>query len=623
MSTHDRRWYLKPAHKGDDDTSPRSTVHETIVPLVERLAKRDGRRKLLRAWGSLYADEQPGSALEWFIRGDRKARHNVVSNAVDSVHARLSKAKPRPQAKSVGKRREAQRRGQKMTQWLECAFDQLRAYRRGSLALKDACVYGHGVLYPHTTYGKIDIDLVWVGDLIPDPREEREGIDACRTMYRLSWVDREILSETYPKKRKAIKSAKLLIEDEHAIDEQDSASDMVLVVEAWRLPTWDYDGNVVPGRHAIVCSSCTLRFDEYTRPYFPWAEMPFTAHSRKRFGTGLVASMAGIQSELNDITAKIADAYWLCAPSVWYRAGSVSFEQIGNTPWSGYAYTGDTPPVFNTPTGIHSDFVVREETLIRRAYELRGISQLSASAQKPAGLNSGKALTVHQDIESEHFLPQQESLEQDLYCELAVRLIDCAEDLCDRGLAENARMIGGGEVTDFTEARMKRGDYIVTMEPVSGLSRTTAGKLAELREMVELEVITDKDEVRELMQIPDLDRYNAERSAPRDLGRKLIDRALDGEDVVANPYMDLEWTRQHAELMLNLAELEYDEDEDDSGLDALRSLIGQIASLQKQAQQAATMAAAPAPGPMVGQGAPQQAPAMGGQPGPMGPEGMI
>ena len=59
-----------------------------------------------------------------------------------------------------------------------------------------------------------------------------------------------------------------------------------------------------------------------------------------------------------------------------------------------------------TPAFINEQYMKTVQILKEQAYELVGISQLSAQSSKPAGLNSGIALTTMEDIESDRFETQ-------------------------------------------------------------------------------------------------------------------------------------------------------------------------------------------------------------------------
>jgi hypothetical protein len=88
------------------------------------------------------------------------------------------------------------------------------------------------------------------------------------------------------------------------------------------------------------------------------------------------------------------------------------------------------------------------------------------------------------------------------------------------------------EEIEYDDVRFSDDPYHVRVYPVSALSNTPQGKLAQLNEMLSNGVI-DVAEWRELYDMPDLDRSNDLAFAGRELSKKLVESALDGEEVAA------------------------------------------------------------------------------------------
>jgi hypothetical protein len=64
--------------------------------------------------------------------------------------------------------------------------------------------------------------------------------------------------------------------------------------------------------------------------------------------------------------------------------------------------TGD-PIHTATPPFISDQFIAERAYLIETAYQIAGVSELSAQSEKPGGLDSGKALETMENIESNRF----------------------------------------------------------------------------------------------------------------------------------------------------------------------------------------------------------------------------
>lgn len=596
----DQRWFLRKV--GSD-------VHEKAFDHAVQLIKRDNRREMLRAWRKVFVDRADETSLEdliGYVRGDRRRRHDVISNAVGALHARITKAEPAPTVTTQGGAKESQERALQLTDWLNYKFDEVEAYKHGADALHDALINGEGILLPTLQDGVFEVETCWVGDFAPEPLEE--AVRRVRTVYRVWMIDRQVLIDRFPKKKKVIRFAGKELDEDMPGDELGQAADMVTVVEAWHICKGRTRKSRT-GRHAVMVSSGTLCHEEYDKPYFPWVSICCERDPARFFGVGLVERMSGIQSELNEMTQKSGDALWLEAHSVWIpREANVQAEKIENIPGKVYTFTqtGNSGPIFHTPGDVAGAFTAREETLIRRAFELRGISQLSAQSQIPRGMQdaSGKALIVHQDIEAERFLPLGRAYE-DAFVALAERMMDLAQcAIEDEDQADALVAIGGDEYLeelDFRELHDKEIKRKIRISPQSALSQNPAGRLAEVQQLVEMGVLEDPEDVRELLNMPDLREYNRIRSMARSQVDKAIEQCLaarmvDGQQPTPHPYMPLQYAHKLAILKFNgrLTELDGETDE---GLDMLGDFIAMVEDLMTEAGMAVPGKPAPAPGP--------------------------
>jgi hypothetical protein len=575
----DDRWWQR------SDCEP----HEVVYEIARRLEDTDTRRADNRRLRDLYADEAEGG----FAKQTSCRRDNVVANAIDAVHSRLSKNRPRPWVVTIGGDFDLTERAKLLTSWLDGEFERLNVYQHGEQALLEAEITGTGCLHVYERENRPRVELCYAEDIHVDTREEEH--DCVRTMYRLRAIDRQVLTELYPEKDQWIADAKGWDpedDDQRITSDSDDTADLVLVIEAWRLAS----GKDSPGRHVIVVDNATLLDEDYDREDFPFVFMHWAKRPRRFWGIGLARRMAGIQQEIDGMAAHIAESFHLSTASVWVQnQAKIGVERIDNKPWRVYRYSGTVPPIFNTPSPIHPQFTDREEVLIRRGYEMQGISQLGAQSQKPAGIDSGRGLRTLHDIETERFLTQGRSYER-LYIDLSTKLVRCAETIIEREPKADLEVLGGGrvlEAIDFGDAMFGDSPHHIRTFPVSSLSQSPQGRLKDIEDLVNLQVITDPDDVRELLDWPDLDRFNTIKSAKRDLARKIVDHAAKGKDTagLVCPYVDLPYLVEYGTLIHNLAELEGASLDD---LDNLRKALGMAESLmRKQAEQAA--AAAPMP----------------------------
>ncbi len=179
----------------------------------------------------------------------------------------------------------------------------------------------------------------------------------------------------------------------------------------------------------------------------------------------------------------------LSVPMVFLQAGSkVAPSHIRNQPGTIIHYNGQPPTVY-TPQAVHPEVFNHLDRLYQRAYEISGISELSATGKKPAGLESGAALRIYHDIETERFILIGRRYES-AFMSAAEHYFDLAEDIVEgQGFVPSVQTTYRREMTkvDFEKIRMARDEFILEPYPVSILPSLPAGKLQTIQELINIE----------------------------------------------------------------------------------------------------------------------------------------
>jgi hypothetical protein len=564
------------------------------------------RRERLEVFKQLYADEPIGNDVPGVFRPSMMTRYNLVRSAVDTIHSKIASSWPRAMVITVDGDYSLSTRAEQQSKWLDGDDERLNMSELGPRVYQDVLTYGTGVIYNTDFHGRTLSERAFVGDLEVDPREEQH--DCVRSMYRVRVMDRGILLEMYPDSEDAIRDAQPVTDP--ITTKLSDASDMVLVFEGWRLP----DSPEAAGRHIVALdvsehalSGDALEDEEWTRDHFPFSFCRWARVPGRFWGVGIPEQGMGPQAELNEISETLSESYHLFVPSVWAPKGSINVHKLTNEVGRVYEYEGTSaPPMVQAGGGGLADFAMREEALIQRFFQLIGVSQLSASSMKPAGLNSGKALVVHQDIESERFAIASRDYER-FAVDTAKQRLSVATMLANRDdfQKEKLRVFGGSEGLEvvYFEAAKENDPYVIRCFPVSALSKSAAARIEEVESMVKAGFITDMHVAKELLRFPDLDRHMSIELAGMKVVRKSVEECLKGKSVPANPYAPKQYAVRYGALMHNLATLR---GAPESGLACLRDYIQMTIEL---------------PDPMAA-AAPSGAPAMppgGPMPPPMGP----
>ena len=190
---------------------------------------------------------------------------------------------------------------------------------------------------------------------------------------------------------------------------------------------------------------------------------------------------------------------------------------------------------------VHPELFQHLERLYSKAYEIAGVSQLSANAQKPAGLDSGKALREFNDIESERFVLVGQAWEQ-FHLDAATHMIELAKEIFDETGKFSVNFPGKKfvEKIDWAEINLGDDEYVMKMFPTSMLSTTPSGKLADVQELMQAGLIDQPNGLR-LLDFPDLESYTSLANAAIDDIEATIEAIVDrGEYNPPEPEQNLD-----------------------------------------------------------------------------------
>jgi len=197
-----------------------------------------------------------------------------------------------------------------------------------------------------------------------------------------------------------------------------------------------------------------------------------------------------------------------------------------------------TPPQFINPSAVSPELFKHLADMIQLAYNEVGVSTLSATSQKPAGLNSGKALREYNDLETERFASLAKGWEQ-LHMDIAELILEECEDMERQGikmefLAGNTK---GCEPISFKDVKLDK--YIIQVYPTSMLPKTPAGRLEYVQEMLGAGLVTPEEGLS-LLEFPDVDKVTRFKNSKFNDILATIDYMLDKDEYLPpEPFQDL------------------------------------------------------------------------------------
>ncbi len=592
-------WWLE--RKGSN------AVHDRLFGLInwiarEQAIRRDDNVKTLRLYGGpQFQNFDPynysnQNTLEW---NNDRARFNIVSSAVDTVYSKIGKNRPRPLLLTDGGDYSTQKRVKKLNKFLFGMFDQIGMYKKGQECFRDGCIFDVGAVKFYVEDNMIKCERVLPNEIFVDTADA--VYDNPNRMYQVKYVAKSVLKGMYPKKLHAlIDAAAGYLEGTNVAPTANAETNYVVVVEAWQLGDSPKYKN---GRHVISLSNTTLVDEEYTRNKFPFTFFRWTKPLVGFYGQSLAYRLIGKQIEINRMLQIIEQSFHLGATfKVFLEHGArVAKEHLNNQIGSLVYYTG-TPPIYTVPQTVHPEFFQHLQWLIDASYQEAGISQLSAQAKKPTGLDAGVAIREMQDIESERFAVTEQQYEQ-FYLDCAGQVLDLA-DIVGGDLAVKAESKKFLETIKWKDVVLDRNSLVTQMFPTAMLPKQPAGRLNTVNDMMQMGLI-DNDLALSLLDFPDLTAASEMKLAPYNDLRDTFDRIIeDGEYSAPEPFQNLQLGIRMAKDSYYYAKGNGVEEEK---LEMLRRWMAVASQMMQSTQQAAQQE-------QMQQEAPQEAPEQAAQP---------
>lgn len=465
---------------------------------------------------------------------------NVIKSCVDTAAAKIASNKPRPIFLTENGDYSLKRKAKYLTKYLEGLFDDAKVYAVGQRVFIDSCVFGTGALKVYIENGSIKVDRVIIDEIVVDDTESMYGTP--RQLHQRKHMSREVLIDMYPEHAEKIKMAKTYLAADpsaFATFATSTSTDQVQVIESWHLPSGP---NAADGRHTICIDNCTLADEEWTFDYFPFVFLKWSEKLVGFFGVGLGEELLGIQVEINRIMRDIQEAHHrMGVPRVFIESMSkINTDLIQDTIGGIINYTGQ-PPIFESPGIMNAEVYQWLENLIKKAYEITGISQMNAAARKEPGITSGVAIREVNDIASERFILTGMRYE-DFYMAAARIMIDLSRKLYEEDNSLSIKAIDNKFIKQikWKDVNLSEDKYCMRLFPTSLLPSTPAGKLSTTQELYEAGFISKEDAVS-LLSFPDLESVTNLATSSRDNVERMIELMLvEGKYQVPEPYMDLQ-----------------------------------------------------------------------------------
>jgi hypothetical protein len=495
-----------------------------------------------RTWLGLYTNRtyssfKPGEAhfAIHLLEEQFGVKLNVVQSCIDTLASKIGASRPRPQFLTSDGEWELKQRAKQLDKFVEGIFYECKIYEEARKVFIDAAILGTGFLKIYEDNGRVRLERVFPSEIVVD--QQSTVTSDPRSMQQKKWVPLEVLKRMYPKHKKHLEliSGETIIEGTKSID-----TDLVEVTEAWHLPSGEGAGD---GRHVICTDDITLFDEEWTFDYFPFVVLRWTPQPFGWLGQGLSEQLAGIQQEIDKLIRRIQNAMHLFSVAkVVMEEGAIEPKKLRNVTGDILEYkTGKNPPAVHMPSAINSEVFRHLGWLYEKAFELAGISQMSAASQKPADVESGIAIQTLLDIETQRFALLSKDWEE-FFCEAARIVVDLSKKINSKTKFRSKWVAKDFvETIDWSDVNLRRDQYVLKVYPANLLPQTPYGRLAAVENLMRIGLISDPREAMALLDYPDLAKHQTLAAADIDDIDMVIGEILGkGKYMEPEPYQNLE-----------------------------------------------------------------------------------
>ena len=399
---------------------------------------------------------------------------NVIASCIDTLHSKLAQSKVRPFFNTINGTFKDIQAVKQSQQFFDVFYDVQNVNKKVSDAFRDAMIFDTGVIYINEATQNIERALPF--QVFVRPAEVHYN-NITRVFYEqkdypvtllpekvlakfknksLQYVDFGVYYDTFNKVKAYTANGSLVLAE-------------------------PYESNAIP-----------FVFLHYKNPVLG------------NTSVSVADMLISIQQEINILMAKIKDASQL-NDAMFYmvpEGTNLKVTQLNNRVGNVLTYKpiqGMSDPVtVATPRFIDEQYTALLSDLIQKAYDMVGISQLSAQSRKPSGLNSGVALSTMEDVESDRFETQLNQVIR--------AYIDIAKTCIKVFPQENSILpeIATRVSIKWKDVVRESDNMDIQYSGADNLSKDPSTKLQQLQQLAMAGVIPSA-RIAQLMQIPDLE----------------------------------------------------------------------------------------------------------------------
>jgi hypothetical protein len=512
--------------------SPSKTAGEEMIATAKLIRDMNAQRvRKMLDYTQLYRDRRVSGFMPGDLHLDAEATiaapltYNVVKSCTDTVIAKLTMHEPSPNFSTFGATEDLQDRARGQEKLSVGVLQNEQGYDEARRVMRDACICPVGVMkvFDEKNPDRIRLKRIHPSKVLWDIQA---SIDSRRPtcFYEYDERSKADLMEQFPKHAGAIKEAPHVTIKKAAALRGKMVRELVEVFEAYKEGTPE-----VPGRHIIAIEGRTL-LDEPWNEAAPYSFTRWGEDTLGFDGISIAQELEGIQEEINFVLDHLRGNHEVLGEGYYIKPKGAEVDDealMSNERFRLVEYAGPREPKIEYPPIANPQTFQYLEQLYARAFELVGLSQLSATSKKPADLESGAALRAYLDVETVRFAVPQRAWEQ-LFVELAKQIVRCSRRIASRNprwwvaYSGRDRML---QKIKWSEVAMDDDQFQIRVHPVSALPLQPAARLERAAELARDQLITP-EQFKQLAAMPDLEKWQQLETAPMEDFERIFEKML-------------------------------------------------------------------------------------------------
>lgn len=464
---------------------------------------------------------------------------NVIKSIIDTIVSKVANQKVRPYFNTVKSTYETKQVVREAQRYFDLLFDKERVHDKVVKAFRDACIFGVGYIFIDIFDNyKIKVLPPWTVGI----QNTQQGYGEVKdVLIKMNNYPVELLDKSTEYKDFVQKCIYINTKDKWQE-----------IINGTVVTSHDYKYDILP-----------LISIYYNKPIFGTRT------------TSLVQDLDSIQTQIDLINSKISAASELTpAQTVYVMEGSnLDINTLNNR--TGNVYPVKMPPgvsqlpiVIDHPVPFDPMWQSMLDYYIQKAYEMAGISQLSAMSQKPIGLDSGVALTTLENVESDRF-----QIQLDTFIHSFVDLVTTY-----MAVVPDNKSIITEQGYDWSKIKKASKEFKVQYSASSALSKDPSEKLKQVMQLSQVGLI-GPEKIGEYLDTPDIEALYSEARSMYAAASKVVSNALDGNIEIP---MYVSWKEVSKRLAVTQNELYASMGDSEKGNEDIKKQLSNLTKLEEE-----------------------------------------